>query len=68
MNPAAQKQSQPGTSGSTEAGSFPATTQKRQAPDSSQILGELKVATSISKQKESFEQRKKRILERCGCL
>ena len=43
---------------------------KRQAPDSKQMLADLDQAikTKPAPQKESFEQKKRRILERCGCL
>lgn len=41
-------------------------TLKRQAPESNTLLKEAEQA--LQKPKESLEQKKRRILERCGCL
>lgn len=41
---------------------------KRTAPASDSILKELEQAQAAPKQKEDVNQKKKRILERCGCL
>ena len=41
---------------------------KRQAPASDTLLKELDTAVKEDTKREQFEKRKKRILERCGCL
>lgn len=61
-----QQQRAPGTP-TNPAG--PATTEQaqRKAPASGSLLKDLEVAAQRP-QKESFQQKKNRILERCGCL
>lgn len=41
---------------------------KRQAPASDTLLKEIDTAVKEDTKREQFEKRKKRILERCGCL
>ena len=41
---------------------------KRTAPASDTLLRELEGAVKEERKQESFEKRKRRILERCGCL
>ena len=67
---ASQQQITPGAPSGTPNSGTPAGTKQRTAPDSSQMLANLNQAikTKPQPQKESFEQKKRRILERCGCL
>ena len=51
-----------------EQGKDSASGVKRQAPASDSLLKEIDTAVKEDTKREQFEKRKKRILERCGCL
>lgn len=64
-----EQQQKPSPTG-TPNDAAPATAdgQQRRAPESDTILKELETASKASTKQESFEKRKRRILEKCGCL
>lgn len=57
--------SQPGTSDGTSTGGQVV---KRQAPESKDLLANIEQAVKEKDLKQTFEVKKRRILERCGCL
>lgn len=67
-NPAAQRQQEPKSPAPGTDPAGPPQQLKRQAPESKGLLDQIDQAVKEKPQKESFQVKKRRILERCGCL